>query len=316
MSSAEIKYPIHEKEQLAVVHALLKWRVYLHSTVEPFTVYTDHESLKHPRSPTTMIPSSFKSRTTSSTSRKETVSASLTYPSSRLNSCPNSTTVLSLVIMVSTRLTPACPHTIIGQTCPVPSSTMSSRATSARSLRQERQKKMGYYSRFRSRRGPGPMSPWTLSPGYPRPSPTTMPSLCLSTASTRLQSSSPARPLVPPPNSLSYFSSMLSLFSVSPSPLSLTTILASQVSSGPASFPASVQAWTCPPPTISKQKVNPNAPFRPSSSIYAYTSPTHKTTGVNSCAMPSLPLTHPSPPQQTSVHLKSCTVIYLKSLST
>lgn len=47
LSSAEINYPVHEKEQLAVVHALQKWRVYLHSRPEPFPIYTDHQSLKY-----------------------------------------------------------------------------------------------------------------------------------------------------------------------------------------------------------------------------------------------------------------------------
>jgi len=47
LSSAEINYQIHEKEQLAVVYALQKWRMYLHSTTEPFTVFTDHQSLTH-----------------------------------------------------------------------------------------------------------------------------------------------------------------------------------------------------------------------------------------------------------------------------
>lgn len=47
LSAHEINYPIHEKEQLAVVFALKKWRVYLHSTKTPFTVFTDHESLKY-----------------------------------------------------------------------------------------------------------------------------------------------------------------------------------------------------------------------------------------------------------------------------
>ena len=46
MSQAEISYPVHEKEQLAVVNALQKWRVYLHATPRPFTIFTDHESLK------------------------------------------------------------------------------------------------------------------------------------------------------------------------------------------------------------------------------------------------------------------------------
>src|SRR5690606_10606265 len=47
LSSEEINYPVHEKEQLAVVNALQKWRVYLHGRKEPFQVYTDHESLKY-----------------------------------------------------------------------------------------------------------------------------------------------------------------------------------------------------------------------------------------------------------------------------
>ena len=56
LSSAEINYPMHEKEQLAVVHALRKWRIYLHSTAEPFTVYTDHESLKYLETKSTLSP--------------------------------------------------------------------------------------------------------------------------------------------------------------------------------------------------------------------------------------------------------------------
>jgi len=47
LSDTEINYPIHEKEQLSVVNALQKWRVYLHSTAKPFNIYTDHESLKY-----------------------------------------------------------------------------------------------------------------------------------------------------------------------------------------------------------------------------------------------------------------------------
>jgi hypothetical protein len=55
-SSAEINYPIHEKEQLAVVYALTKWRVYLHSTAKPFVIYTDHESLKYLQSKNNLSP--------------------------------------------------------------------------------------------------------------------------------------------------------------------------------------------------------------------------------------------------------------------
>lgn len=47
LNSAELNYPVHEKEQLAIVYALTKWRIYLHSRPEPFTVFTDHESLKY-----------------------------------------------------------------------------------------------------------------------------------------------------------------------------------------------------------------------------------------------------------------------------
>ena len=44
LSPAEINYPIHEKELLAIVHALKLWRPYLEGT--KFTVITDHASLE------------------------------------------------------------------------------------------------------------------------------------------------------------------------------------------------------------------------------------------------------------------------------
>lgn len=47
LSPAERNYAVHEKEELAIVFALAKWRVYLHGTKDPFTIFTDHESLKH-----------------------------------------------------------------------------------------------------------------------------------------------------------------------------------------------------------------------------------------------------------------------------
>lgn len=56
LSSAEMNYPIHEKEQLAIVYALTKWRVYLHSTPKPFIVFTDHESLKYLDTKTSLSP--------------------------------------------------------------------------------------------------------------------------------------------------------------------------------------------------------------------------------------------------------------------
>lgn len=47
LSPAERNYAVHEKEELAIIFALAKWRVYLHGTPEPFIIYTDHESLKY-----------------------------------------------------------------------------------------------------------------------------------------------------------------------------------------------------------------------------------------------------------------------------
>lgn len=46
LSAAELNYPIHDKELLAIIHALTKWRTYLHSSSVPIKIYTDHESLK------------------------------------------------------------------------------------------------------------------------------------------------------------------------------------------------------------------------------------------------------------------------------
>ena len=45
MTAAEINYPIHEKEMLAVIHALKVWRVYLEG--QKFKVITDHKSLTY-----------------------------------------------------------------------------------------------------------------------------------------------------------------------------------------------------------------------------------------------------------------------------
>ena len=46
LQAAEINYPVHEKELLAIKYALQTWRIYIdngHTT----TIYTDHESLKY-----------------------------------------------------------------------------------------------------------------------------------------------------------------------------------------------------------------------------------------------------------------------------
>jgi len=43
LSPAELNYPIHEKELLAIIHALKIWRIYLEG--HHFKVITDHKSL-------------------------------------------------------------------------------------------------------------------------------------------------------------------------------------------------------------------------------------------------------------------------------
>jgi len=43
LTPAELNYPIHEKEMLAIIHALKIWRIYLEG--QHFTVITDHKSL-------------------------------------------------------------------------------------------------------------------------------------------------------------------------------------------------------------------------------------------------------------------------------
>jgi hypothetical protein len=45
LREAQLNYPVHEKELLAIVRALKKWRIELLGT--PFTVYTDHRTLEN-----------------------------------------------------------------------------------------------------------------------------------------------------------------------------------------------------------------------------------------------------------------------------
>ena len=45
MNPHKRNYSAYEQELLAIMHALSKWRVYLHG--RPFTLYTDHATLKH-----------------------------------------------------------------------------------------------------------------------------------------------------------------------------------------------------------------------------------------------------------------------------
>ena len=47
MQPAEQNYKIYNKELLAVVKAITKWRQYLLDTTEKFEVWTDHENLKY-----------------------------------------------------------------------------------------------------------------------------------------------------------------------------------------------------------------------------------------------------------------------------
>jgi len=51
MQPAEQNYEIYDKELLAIVEALTKWRQYLLNAAEPFEVWTDHENLKYFREP-------------------------------------------------------------------------------------------------------------------------------------------------------------------------------------------------------------------------------------------------------------------------
>ncbi|CAG8622015.1 7436_t:CDS:1 [Paraglomus occultum] len=45
LSPAEQKYAVHEKELLAIVHAIKLWHIYLEG--QKFTVITDHASFKY-----------------------------------------------------------------------------------------------------------------------------------------------------------------------------------------------------------------------------------------------------------------------------
>ena len=51
MQLAERNYEIYNKELLAIVEALTKWKQYLLDTTDKFKVWTDHENLKYFREP-------------------------------------------------------------------------------------------------------------------------------------------------------------------------------------------------------------------------------------------------------------------------
>lgn len=47
LSSAEMNYPIHDKEMLAIVCCLQEWQAELKSVIKPFTILTDHKNLNY-----------------------------------------------------------------------------------------------------------------------------------------------------------------------------------------------------------------------------------------------------------------------------
>ena len=51
MQPAERNYEIYDKELLAIVETLAKWKQYLLDAAEPFKVWTDHKNLKYFREP-------------------------------------------------------------------------------------------------------------------------------------------------------------------------------------------------------------------------------------------------------------------------
>jgi len=51
MQPAEINYDIYDKELLAIVEALTKWKQYLLDAMEKFEAWMDHENLKYFREP-------------------------------------------------------------------------------------------------------------------------------------------------------------------------------------------------------------------------------------------------------------------------
>jgi len=51
MQPAERNYEIYDKELLAIVEALTKWRQYLLDVVETFEVWMNHENLKYFQEP-------------------------------------------------------------------------------------------------------------------------------------------------------------------------------------------------------------------------------------------------------------------------
>jgi len=51
IQAVERNYEIYNKELLAIVEALTKWKQYLLNAIEKFEVWMDHENLKYFREP-------------------------------------------------------------------------------------------------------------------------------------------------------------------------------------------------------------------------------------------------------------------------
>ena len=47
LNSAEVNYPIHDKEMLAIVECLKEWQAELKSVAKPFKIVTDHKNLSY-----------------------------------------------------------------------------------------------------------------------------------------------------------------------------------------------------------------------------------------------------------------------------
>ncbi|KAI0998229.1 hypothetical protein K3495_g9967 [Podosphaera aphanis] len=47
LNSAEVNYPFHDKEMLAIVACLKEWTAELNSVAKPFTILTDHKNLNY-----------------------------------------------------------------------------------------------------------------------------------------------------------------------------------------------------------------------------------------------------------------------------
>lgn len=47
MLEAELKYPTHDKEMLAIVSSFQHWRVHLQGTPEAIQVVSDHKALEY-----------------------------------------------------------------------------------------------------------------------------------------------------------------------------------------------------------------------------------------------------------------------------